>query len=143
MFLSKRCLLQSLSLFCFLLESFAGNGYVGDRIANGAFIQQKPTTQEDEKPKLKTNDDPLAHVEKTGDPNPLINETSPYLLMHAYNPVQWRPWNQETLALAKKEGKPIFLSIGYSSCHSCHVMEREAIMDKEIAKMMKEKVICV
>ncbi len=93
--------------------------------------------------KTKINDDPLAHVKKEGKPNALINETSPYLLMHAYNPVQWRPWNAASLALAKKEGKPIFLSIGYSSCHWCHVMERESFLDKEIAKFLNENFICI
>jgi len=63
--------------------------------------------------------------------------------MHAHNPVNWRPWSEETLALAKKEDKPIFLSIGYSSCHWCHVMERESFMDKEIAAFLNEHFICI
>ena len=63
--------------------------------------------------------------------------------MHAHNPVDWRPWNEETLALAKKEDKPIFLSIGYSSCHWCHVMERESFLDEEIAKFLNEHYICI
>ena len=92
---------------------------------------------------LPLNDDPLAHVDRSGEPNPLIEETSPYLLMHAYNPVQWRAWNQETLELAKQQGKPIFLSIGYSSCHWCHVMERESFMDPEIAAFLNEHFICI
>jgi uncharacterized protein YyaL (SSP411 family) len=65
--------------------------------------------------------------------NRLAKETSPYLLAHAHNPVDWHPWGEEALARAKKEGKLIFLSIGYSSCHWCHVMERESFMDDEIA----------
>jgi hypothetical protein len=56
--------------------------------------------------------------------NSLINETSPYLLQHAHNPVDWNPWNKQALSRAQKENKPIFLSIGYSSCHWCHVMEK-------------------
>ncbi|MEO1255624.1 MAG: DUF255 domain-containing protein, partial [Bacteroidota bacterium] len=56
--------------------------------------------------------------------NDLINSTSPYLLQHAHNPVNWKEWNEETLAQAKKEDKPILVSIGYSSCHWCHVMEK-------------------
>ena len=75
--------------------------------------------------------------------NALAKESSPYLLMHAHNPVNWRPWNEETLALAKQEDKPIFLSIGYSSCHWCHVMERESFLDKEIAKFLNEHFICI
>ncbi|MDF2947938.1 MAG: hypothetical protein K0S51_2617 [Bacillales bacterium] len=69
-------------------------------------------------------------------PNLLINEKSPYLLQHAYNPVDWYPWGEEAFELAKKENKPIFLSIGYSTCHWCHVMERESFEDEEIAKLL-------
>ena len=58
--------------------------------------------------------------------NRLVNETSPYLLQHAHNPVDWYPWSEEALNQAKKEDKPILLSIGYSSCHWCHVMEKES-----------------
>jgi hypothetical protein len=60
--------------------------------------------------------------------NRLAKETSPYLLLHAHNPVDWYPWGEEALAKAKREGKPILLSIGYSSCHWCHVMERESFL---------------
>lgn len=67
-------------------------------------------------------------------PNRLINETSPYLLQHAYNPVDWYPWGEEAFNEAKKQDKPIFLSIGYSSCHWCHVMEKESFTDREVAK---------
>ncbi|HEY0580476.1 MAG TPA: thioredoxin domain-containing protein, partial [Candidatus Nitrosocosmicus sp.] len=74
-------------------------------------------------------------------PNSLINETSPYLLQHAYNPVNWFPWDVNSINLAKKEGKPIFLSIGYSACHWCHVMAHESFEDKNIAKIMNEKFI--
>ncbi|MFK7768657.1 MAG: thioredoxin domain-containing protein [Mariniblastus sp.] len=75
--------------------------------------------------------------------NALVNETSPYLLMHAHNPVNWYGWNEATLAQAKKEDKAIFLSIGYSSCHWCHVMERESFLDEEIAKFLNENFICI
>ncbi|MEM9940987.1 MAG: thioredoxin domain-containing protein [Planctomycetota bacterium] len=75
--------------------------------------------------------------------NALVNESSPYLLMHAHNPVNWYPWNEDTLALARKEDKPIFLSIGYSSCHWCHVMERESFLDEEIANFLNEHYICI
>ncbi len=74
-------------------------------------------------------------------PNSLIKESSPYLLQHAYNPVNWLAWNNEAINLSKKEDKPIFLSIGYSSCHWCHVMAHESFEDKEIAKIMNEKFI--
>ena len=76
-----------------------------------------------------------------GKPNGLIKETSPYLLQHAYNPVEWHGWNEETLERAKKEDKPIFLSVGYSSCHWCHVMAHESFEDNDIAKIMNEHYI--
>lgn len=80
---------------------------------------------------------------KKGKPNALAKETSPYLLQHAYNPVNWRPWGEEALAAAKKEGKLIFLSVGYSSCHWCHVMEHESFTDDEIAKFLNDNFICI
>lgn len=81
------------------------------------------------------------HVKVGKNPNSLINESSPYLLQHAYNPVNWYSWNKESIELAKKEDKPIFLSIGYSSCHWCHVMAHESFEDEQIAKVMNEKFI--
>ena len=69
-------------------------------------------------------------------PNKLINEKSPYLLQHAYNPVEWNAWGEEAFELARKEDKPIFLSIGYSTCYWCHVMEREVFENETIAKEM-------
>ncbi|KAG5680320.1 hypothetical protein PVAND_009832 [Polypedilum vanderplanki] len=73
--------------------------------------------------------------------NRLIDEKSPYLLQHAHNPVNWYPWGNEAIQLAKKEDKLIFLSIGYSTCHWCHVMEKESFEDEETAKIMNEKFI--
>jgi uncharacterized protein YyaL (SSP411 family) len=73
--------------------------------------------------------------------NALINETSPYLLQHAHNPVNWYPWGAEALAKARTEGKPILLSIGYSACHWCHVMAHESFEDEEIARLMNENFI--
>ena len=73
--------------------------------------------------------------------NRLIHEASPYLLQHAHNPVDWYPWGQEALGLAKKEDKPILLSIGYSSCHWCHVMEKESFENEAVAKIMNERFI--
>jgi uncharacterized protein YyaL (SSP411 family) len=74
-------------------------------------------------------------------PNRLINETSPYLLQHAHNPVEWYPWSEEALERARSEDKPILLSIGYSACHWCHVMERESFESEEIAALMNERFI--
>lgn len=71
-------------------------------------------------------------------PNNLINEKSPYLLQHAYNPVNWNPWNKESINKAKTENKPIFLSIGYSTCYWCHVMERECFENPTIADMLND-----
>ena len=70
--------------------------------------------------------------------NRLANETSPYLLQHAHNPVDWFPWGEEALTKARNEGKPIFLSIGYSACHWCHVMERESFENEGTAALMNE-----
>ena len=75
--------------------------------------------------------------------NRLAQETSPYLLLHAHNPVDWYPWGPEAFAKAKAENKPIFLSIGYSSCYWCHVMERESFMDAEIARFLNEHFVCI
>ncbi|MCF6182822.1 thioredoxin domain-containing protein [Lutibacter sp.] len=75
--------------------------------------------------------------------NELIKETSPYLLQHAHNPVNWHAWNKETLALAKKENKLLIISIGYSSCHWCHVMEHESFEDEEVAKVMNDNFISI
>jgi uncharacterized protein YyaL (SSP411 family) len=73
--------------------------------------------------------------------NRLINETSPYLRQHAHNPVDWYPWGEEAIERARRENKPILLSIGYSACHWCHVMERESFASEEIARLMNENFI--
>ena len=75
--------------------------------------------------------------------NRLATQTSPYLLQHAYNPVDWYPWGPEALARARAEDKPICLSIGYSACHWCHVMERESFENDETARLMNELFICI
>ncbi|MBI4308497.1 MAG: thioredoxin domain-containing protein [Chloroflexi bacterium] len=76
-------------------------------------------------------------------PNRLIHETSTYLRQHAHNPVDWYPWGDEALSRARAEDKPILLSIGYSACHWCHVMERESFEDREIARLMNESFVCI
>ena len=76
-------------------------------------------------------------------PNRLINEKSPYLLQHAHNPVDWYPWGEEAFEKAKAEDKPIFLSIGYSTCHWCHVMERESFEDGEVAAILNDGYVSV
>jgi uncharacterized protein len=75
--------------------------------------------------------------------NRLAKEKSPYLLQHQHNPVDWFPWGAEAFEKAKKENKPIFLSIGYSTCHWCHVMERESFENEDIAKLLNEHFVCI
>jgi uncharacterized protein len=76
-------------------------------------------------------------------PNRLSHEKSPYLLQHAHNPVDWYPWGEEAFAKARAEDKPIFLSIGYATCHWCHVMERESFEDEDVAALMRTIVVAV
>src|SRR6185503_280390 len=75
--------------------------------------------------------------------NALVHEKSPYLLQHAHNPVDWMPWGDAAFEKARREDKPIFLSIGYSTCYWCHVMERESFESEEIAALMNEHFICI
>ncbi len=82
-------------------------------------------------------------MQKQRKPNRLIKEKSPYLLQHAYNPVDWYPWGEEAFEKAKKEDKTIFLSIGYSTCHWCHVMEKESFEDEEVAKLMNDAFVSI
>ncbi|MGH7741026.1 MAG: thioredoxin domain-containing protein, partial [Candidatus Eiseniibacteriota bacterium] len=76
-------------------------------------------------------------------PNRLIHEKSPYLLQHAYNPVDWYPWGEEAFAKARIENRPIFLSIGYSTCHWCHVMERESFEDDSVAMLLNRDFVAI
>src|SRR5215213_4447928 len=76
-------------------------------------------------------------------PNHLVNETSPYLLQHADNPVEWYPWGEEAFAKARAEDKPILLSIGYAACHWCHVMEHESFEDDATAELMNERFVSI
>ncbi len=76
-------------------------------------------------------------------PNKLAKEKSPYLLQHAYNPVDWHPWGEDAFQKAAKEDKPIFLSIGYSTCHWCHVMEKESFLDEDVADLLNENFIAI
>ena len=84
-----------------------------------------------------------SETNKMGKQNRLSKEKSPYLLQHADNPVDWYPWGQEAFDKAKKEDKPILLSIGYSTCHWCHVMEHESFEDEQVAKLMNETFISI
>ncbi len=80
---------------------------------------------------------------KSNQPNRLINETSPYLLQHAYNPVDWHAYNEEAFEKARAENKPLLISIGYSACHWCHVMEHESFSNPEIAQVMNHHFVCI
>ena len=76
-------------------------------------------------------------------PNHLKNQTSPYLLQHAENPVDWYPWGEEAFSRAREEDKPVFLSIGYSTCHWCHVMAHESFEDGETAEILNRHFVSV
>ena len=80
---------------------------------------------------------------KSREPNLLINESSPYLLQHAYNPVNWLPFGEQAFKKAKDENKLVLISIGYSACHWCHVMEKESFEDEETAVIMNENFVCI
>jgi uncharacterized protein len=86
------------------------------------------------------------HIGGDGEPrytNRLILEDAPYLLQHAHNPVNWYPWGEAAFAAARRENKPVFLSIGYSTCHWCHVMERESFDDLTVARALNEHFIAI
>ncbi len=138
--LAALCLIASCLLWC------SGCGDKSDGAA-----QKKATAQDKSSGKQKQNSSgkqkqdpaPAKQGEKKQFTNRLAKETSPYLLLHAHNPVDWYPWGEEAFAKAKKENKPIFLSVGYSSCHWCHVMERESFMDEEIAAFLNKHFVCI
>ncbi|GJQ71990.1 hypothetical protein Trydic_g3094 [Trypoxylus dichotomus] len=89
------------------------------------------------------SDQPSTSGAAAQQPNRLSLEKSPYLLQHAYNPVQWYPWGNEAFEKAKKENKIIFLSVGYSTCHWCHVMEKESFENQSVAEIMNKNFICI
>ena len=86
---------------------------------------------------------PGAPVREKSPPNRLIHEQSPYLLRHAHNPVDWYPWGEEAFSRAREEGRPVFLSIGYSACHWCHVMEEESFADPQVANLLNDVFVCI
>ena len=87
----------------------------------------------------------LINISKDGGEfwNRLVFESSPYLLQHAANPVDWYPWGEEAFQRAKELDKPIFLSIGYTTCHWCHVMEHESFENDEVAGLMNDAFVCI
>ena len=98
--------------------------------------QQDAAAQPEAQPEAPAEDQP-AHT------NRLASETSPYLLQHAHNPVDWWPWGHEAFEEARRRGVPIFLSVGYSTCYWCHVMERESFENEAIAALMNERFVCI
>jgi len=109
--------------------------------------KMKDTSASEHRPAAKglPTSEEIAKLPPDGGPefNRLIHEKSPYLLQHARNPVDWFPWGREAFEKAKSEGKPVFLSIGYSTCHWCHVMERESFENEDVAKVLNEYYICI
>ncbi len=85
----------------------------------------------------------IKHDHKQREANRLIKEKSPYLLQHANNPVNWYPWSEEAFLKAEREDKPVFLSIGYSTCHWCHVMEKESFEDEEVAGLLNKDFVAI
>ena len=108
-------------------------------------VKATPNTKESHGRKPIPPQEELKKLPADGGPeyNRLVFEQSPYLLQHAGNPIDWFPWGEEAFAKAKKEGKPIFLSIGYTTCHWCHVMEHESFEDEEVAELMNKHYVCV
>lgn len=102
-----------------------------------ALAKEGCTTHDEQDPAPATVDAMKAHT------NRLAQESSPYLLQHAHNPVDWYPWGEEAFAKARAENKLVLISIGYSSCHWCHVMERESFEDEAIAGVMNERFVCI
>src|SRR5881628_1918546 len=88
---------------------------------------------------VKTESTPVAHAHT----NRLAGEKSPYLLQHQFNPVDWYAWGEEAFAKARQENKPIFVSIGYSTCHWCHVMERESFESEEVGQFLNQHFVCI
>lgn len=98
---------------------------------------------QDVKKTVKLPDSEFSSAKKFEYTNELVNETSPYLLQHAHNPVNWKPWSEKAFELAKDKNQLIVLSIGYSSCHWCHVMEEESFEDPQVSKLMNENFVSI
>ena len=119
----------------FLILVFVALG-LRNRFAGSVEAQEPPAGSSDLSPAAQSS-----VPEQEREPNRLIHEKSPYLLQHARNPVDWYPWGEEAFSKARKENRPIFLSIGYSTCHWCHVMERESFSNPQIAAIMNQHFI--
>lgn len=133
---------DSLAVFVFALTALITSSARAEEPVAKPKESEKPKVAGPEKPKTAEKTKVVGPA-KPRPANRLAKETSPYLLQHAHNPVDWYPWGDEALAKAKKEGKLIFLSVGYSSCHWCHVMERESFLDDEIAAYLNKHFVCI
>ena len=126
----NRCTFYVLSVAAALIMGMAVNGRPvegGEQVKSGSDTPSSMVVEQT----------PSVHT------NRLARETSPYLLQHAHNPVDWYPWGKEALRRAREENKPILLSIGYSACHWCHVMERESFEDPEVAKVLNASFVAI
>jgi len=140
----------SLFLAVLMLAGFAAPGFAKEtRVLPGAdpfeetlltaLAEERKARGPDYRPRTR-------HLDENGDAkysNRLLLESSPYLLQHAHNPINWYPWGDEAFEAARRTGKPVFLSIGYSTCHWCHVMEEESFEDEEIAHYMNENYVAI
>ncbi len=142
-----KIIIKALSVFvasAILLVTWTVSAYAANQFGYSPQLQKK--LQRAVKAKGINYQPRTENLRKNGKPrytNRLILEDSPYLIQHAHNPVDWFPWGPEAFEKAKKEGKPIFLSVGYSTCHWCHVMERESFDNPEIAKILNQNFISI
>ncbi len=120
--------------------AFADDGNVTPKAASEGSVSKTPGNLENDNTRAETKESSV--TEKTP-ANRLSRESSPYLLMHAHNPVDWYPWGPEAFEKAKTENKPVFLSVGYSSCYWCHVMERQVFSNKKIADYLNQHFVCI
>src|SRR5579859_342179 len=108
-----------------------------------AHSQSHATANDSKQTNIASNSGPRVGAATHRYTNRLVHAKSPYLLLHAYNPVDWFPWGEEAFEKARRENRPIFLSVGYSTCHWCHVMERESFESEEIAQVLNQNFISI
>ncbi|TLD41258.1 MAG: Thymidylate kinase [Candidatus Jettenia ecosi] len=128
------------SFFIRTIGSFPIRGFILSIFMKGCVCNDMKANENNISPKISQHEAKTPHK---GKPNRLIHEKSPYLQQHAYNPVDWYAWGEEAFQKALRENKPVFLSIGYSTCHWCHVMEYESFEDEEVAKILNENFVSI
>jgi len=134
--------IASVIIFFFFMNSGSGNNSMNAKV-NNYFSNDKSFNMKDSSKENTIARYISEQLTKGKKPNKLINEKSPYLLQHAFNPVNWYPWGEEAFEKARKEDKIIFLSVGYSTCYWCHVMEREVFENESIAALMNKYVVSI